>query len=301
MFLSFARSFSNCESYRCRLSILLMCSVISMAALSGCRSEVPPSGLPAAPQPVLMTPKFRPDGGGPQSVKIIEDDPELVHVRVEAGDGSSFYVHRSFVSQADGKVVLLTASELLKKPQGEDYYFTLAEIGQVRDKIPGLYMTPSGRQVVAPWKTPQFEYKNEWAWPVYECTKADCPGRVAEEKHGALFILADPKFTSDLDFVRLEAERDRRENASPPRTVEEKLATAQYLCPHCRQRGRPGAEEAYKQEFRRYRLPESDAMWQELDSEYLTSREMRVRKFGPGPVGPSADSPEQVAPAIINP
>ena len=293
------RIIAGCNRVAWRHAEILLCATAWMTGLTGCTSEGPTAVT--APQPVSITPKFRAEAGGPQKIQIVEDDPELVHVRVAAEDGSSFYVHRSFVGKMDGSTVLLSASDLLKKPQGEEYYFTLAEIGQIRDKIPGLYMTTTGRRVVAPWKTPQFLHNGEWAWPVYECLKEGCPGRVAGEKCGALFILPDPNFTPDVDFVRLEAERDRVVNTTPPRSREEKLAAAQFLCPHCRTRGRPGPKEAYKQEFRRYRLPESDAMWQELDNEYLTSREMRVRKFGPGPVGPTADSPEQVAPAIINP
>jgi hypothetical protein len=209
---------------------------------------------------------------------------------VQTRDGRSFYTHRSFVKLTKEGHILLSAGELLNKPAGEEYYFTLQEIGDIRDKIPGLYMTPSGRRLVAPWKTPQFLHQGEWAWPVYECLKADCPGRDPTALHGALFILPDPKLTGDVDFRVLEAQRDHQVNTTPGRSAEDEFATAEYVCSHCRQAGRPGSEEAARQQFRRYRLPESETMWRELDDEYQRSRQVRVRKFNRG--NPSlAESP----------
>lgn len=131
---------------------------------------------------------------------------------------------------------------------GDDYYFTLQELEGIRDKIPGLFMTPSGRRLVAPWKTPHFLHNGEWAWTVYECLKADCPGRAKEDSHGALFIMPDPKLAGDVDFARLEAERDRKFNTAPPRSLEEEMAAAKYVCPSCRQLGRPGPDEVYRQQ-----------------------------------------------------
>ena len=44
--------------------------------------------------------------------------------------------------------------------------------------------------------------------------------------------------------------------------------------------------------FRRYRLPEFDTMWQDLEDEYQRSRQVRARKFNPAGGPPPTISPQ---------
>lgn len=254
----------------------------AILGLAGCSKKVvPPPATTAPTEEVSIAPNFR-GSGAPHEVTIIENDPTLPYVRVQRENGKAFYVHRDFVDEKNGKHLLLAASDLFEKPQAEEYYFRLSELDIIRDKIPAVFMTLSGRQVVAPWKIPIFESKGETAWPVYECLRAECPGREKGVKHGYLFILADP---SNRAKFSLELARQASNAAEP--SLEGTLAAGKYLCPRCRELGKPGADEAYKQAFRRYRLPESDAMWQELDTEYTRSRDVRSRKFHPLSAGES--------------
>ena len=258
-------------------AMFLMLSAGALLGPAGCTKNVaPPPPVVAPPtEEVSIAPSFR-GSAAPQEVTIIEDDPTLPYVRVQRKKGDAFYVHRDFVDEKDGKHVLLSASDLFSKPRGEEYYFRLSELDIVRDKIPAVFMTASGRRVVAPWKIPIFENKGETAWPVYECLRADCPGREKGAKYGNLFILATPsdptKFSLERAVLALHA-------VEPPQEIPS--ASENFLCPRCRELGKPGPGEAHKQLFRRYRLPESEAMWQALDHEYSKSREVRVRKFKP--------------------
>lgn len=265
-----------------RLANIAMCCVAAMAGISGCtKSDAPSSGSPnELPQP-LNTFAFRPDSPAIRKVTVLDDDPELMHIRIQAEDGSSSYVHRSFVKLSEGGAILLTASEVLKKPAGDDQYFTLLELNQVRDKIPALFMTASGRRVVAPWKAPRFESRGEMAWPIYECLRADCPGREANAGHGHLFILPDPAYKIGSNVAVVEHAKEQAEALDASPSLESIMKSAQYLCPQCRAAGRPLPEEALKQSFRRFHLPESEKMWQALDDEYKRSRAARVRKFNP--------------------
>ncbi|MCE9553961.1 MAG: hypothetical protein K8T91_11375 [Planctomycetes bacterium] len=257
-------------------AVFLIFCAAALLGPAGCSKSVPPPPVVAPPtEDVSIAPSFR-GSATPQQVTVIEDDPTIPYVRVQREKGDAFYVHRDFVEEKDGKHVLLAASDLFGKPQGEEYYFRLSEIDIIRDKIPGVFMTRSGRQVVAPWKIPIFENKGDTAWPVYECLRADCPGREKGAKHGHLFILAPPtdhaKFSLDRAVQALNAAEPSQEATSP---------TDKYLCPRCRELGKPAPGEAHKQSFRRYRLPESEQMWQTLDDEYQRSRATRVRKFNP--------------------
>jgi len=254
----------------------LLLSAAALFGPGGCsHNDAPPTVVAPPKVEVSIAPNFR-GTAAPQEVNLIENDPTLPYVRVQRENGDPFYVHRDFVQENDGSHLLLAASDLFGKPRGEEYYFRLSELDLIRDKIPGVFMTASGRQVVAPWKIPIFENKGETAWPVYECLRANCPGRETGAKHGNLFILATPgnhpKFSLERAIQAL--------NASEP-SPEGTSATDNYLCPRCRELGKPAPGEGHKQEFRRYRLPESEAMWQALDNEYSRSREIRVRKFNP--------------------
>ena len=244
------------------VAAILACGATWIVAMVGCPREVP-----------VASPNFR--AGAEQTVKIVNNDSKSAYVQVQPRSGDAFYVHRDFVNESNG--TMRSASDLFEKPQEEEFYFRLKELNVIRDKIPGAFMTPSGRHVVGPWKVPHFEHDGEIAWPVYECTKADCPGRESGADHGYLFILPDPRFTVGSDPARISREQDQEEQRGG-QSYEEKLAAAQYLCPKCRERGRPSRQEALKQEFRRYQLPESEAMWESLDDEFKRSRQVRVAK-----------------------
>lgn len=258
-------------------AVFLMLGAATLLGTAGCsKSVAPPPPVVAPPtEEVSIAPTFR-GSNAPQEVTIVEDDPTLPYVRVQREKGDAFYVHRDFVEEKDGQHLLLAASDLFGKPKGEEYYFRLAELDIVRDKIPAVFRTTSGRQVVAPWKIPIFENKGETAWPVYECLRADCPGREKGAKHGYLFTLAPPS-----DRAKFSPERAVQALTAAEPSQEPTWASDKYLCPRCRELGKPSPGEAHKQEFRRYRLPESEAMWQALDNEYSQSREVRVRKFNP--------------------
>jgi hypothetical protein len=240
------------------LAAAAVCAGLWAVVLVGCSREAP-----------VKSPSFR--AGAEQTVSIVNDDANSAYVRVQPRTGDAFYVHRDFVNVANG--TMRSASELLEKPQEEEFYFRLKEFSVIRDKIPGAFMTPSGRHVVGPWKVPHFVYDGEIAWPLYECTKADCPGRQNGAEHGYLFILANERVTVDSDPRQISREQDQERGQS----YEEVMAGAQYLCPKCRERGRPSREEALKQEFRRYELPESQAMQDALDDEYKRSRQIRAQ------------------------
>jgi hypothetical protein len=215
-------------------------------------------------------------------VTILEDDKSLAYVRVQPEKGGSVYVHRDFIQVSDGAPVLCTAADILEKPQAEATYFSLKELNLIRDKIPGTFMTASGRRVVAPWKLPRLEHQGEMAWPIYECLRADCPGREAGAEHGHLFILPDARYTVGGNPAEIARQEDRQEENAIGATVDERLTNAIYLCPRCRELGKPTPDEALKQEFRRYKLPEAEAMQQALDDEYKRSRAARVREHGGG-------------------
>jgi hypothetical protein len=253
-----------------------MLSAAALLGPAGCskKDALPPVVAPPAVE-VSIAPDFR-GSAAPQEVTLIENDPTLPYVRVQRKNSDAFYVHRDFVQENNGTHLLLAASDLFGKPRGEEYYFRLSELDLIRDRIPAVFMTLSGRQVVAPWKIPIFENKGETAWPVYECLRADCPGREKGVPHGFLFILATPG-----DHATFSLERAIQALSAAEPSQEGNSASDKYLCPRCRELGKPASGEAYKQEFRRYRLPESEAMWQALDNEYSKSREVRVRKFNP--------------------
>lgn len=256
-------------------ALFLTLSAAVLLGPAGCSNSVAPPPVVAPPtKDASIAPNFR--GAAPQEVTIIENDPTLPYVRVQRENDAAFYVHRDFVQDRNGTHVLLAASDLFDKPRGEEYYFRLSELDIIRDKIPAVFMTESGRQVVAPWKIPIFENKGETAWPVYECLRADCPGREKGARHGHLFILATPG-----NHAKFSLERALQALNAPEPSLEGNLASERYLCPRCRELGKPAPGEAHKQEFRRYRLPESEAMWQALDNEYSKSRQVRVRKFNP--------------------
>lgn len=226
-------------------------------------------------QPPVNSPDFRAGAGG-QRVTIVENDAQSAYVKVQPSYGDAFYLHRDFVNEASG--TMRSPSELFNKTPGEEYYFHLKEFSVVRDKIPGTFMTPSGRRVVGPWKVPRFEYDGEIAWPIYECTKADCPGRESGADHGYLFILPDARYTVGSDAAQVSRQQDQEEQRSGGGSYEEKLAAAQFVCPKCRERGRPSRQEALRQEFRRYELPEAESMWSALDDEFERSRSVRAQK-----------------------
>ena len=93
------------------------------------------------------------------------------------------------------------------------------------------------------------------------------------------FLLYGVGVVNPAEIARQE---DRQEENAIGATVDERLVNAIYLCPRCRELGKPTPDEALKQEFRRYKLPEAEAMQQALDDEYKRSRAARVREHGGG-------------------
>ena len=258
----------------------------------GCTSEPEPIAPPAVPK---LSPSMQHASSEPETVEVIAEEPGLPYVEVQTDDGRSYHVHRDFVEREGGsaKAVLLSAAEVYDKPKDEEFYFTLAELRELRGKVPSLFRTsPSGHEVLLPWKTRYpVEYKGELAYPVMECFREECPKRSdVEEGEPVLFTRAP----ADVRTVAELANSKRVERPqSPPRPQDEAILPVRdaaflegkqipFICPHCRAVDVPSdRREAIRQPIRPHVPPEAAAMLKMLEAEHKRSREVRARKFNP--------------------
>lgn len=148
---------------------------------------------------------------------------------------------------------------------------SVEEIGAERDRLPGLFMTESGKRVEAERSQGVFvdEASSELAWPVYECTNPSCPGRSDDQPH--LFIWPDPRFfvtpEGTLGTTVFETAQQWRE------AVEAAGGHRQPTCEKCLEIRNPSGEtpeesQTYAEYPRRYVLPETAKRMQELDAEH---------------------------------
>ncbi len=161
---------------------------------------------------------------------------------------------------------------LLAGCSGEVKPRSVKEIDAERQTLPGLFMTPSGKQIKAPGNQGVFvdPSSHELAWPVYECTNPACPGRGADgQPH--LFIWTDPRF-----FVADDGSLGTREFKTIQEWREAVAAAGGHREPTCdkclaiRQPASESPEESqrYSEYPRRYVLPETAQRKEELDAEH---------------------------------
>ena len=148
---------------------------------------------------------------------------------------------------------------------------SVEEISAERDRLPGLFMTESGKRVEAEKSRGVFvdESSGELAWPVYECTNPACPGRSGDQSH--LFIWPDPRFHVQSDGTlgtkTFETAQQWRE------AVEAARGHRQPTCQKCLETRNPAGEtpeesQRYAEYPRRYVLPETAQRMLELDEEH---------------------------------
>ena len=267
------------------------CALI-LALAAGCTSDTEPITLPAATE--KRAPEMLRGSDVPETIEVIAEEPGMPYVQVRTGDDRSYYVHHDFVKRGDDKsahAVLLSAAEVYDKPKDQEYYFTLAELRELRGKVPALFRTsPSGYEVLLPWKTAYpVEYKGELAYPVMECYRPECPKR-SEVPDGepVTFTRAPASVHAATELANL-AKVERPQ--SPPRPQDEAIMPVRdaaylegkqipFICPYCRAAGSPAdRREAIRQSIRPHVPPEAADMLKQLEAEHERSRDVRVRKF----------------------
>ena len=154
---------------------------------------------------------------------------------------------------------------------GETKPRSVEEINAERNDLPALFMTKSGKQIKAPKSSAVFldEASGELAWPVYECTNPDCPGRVEDKPH--LFIWTDPRF-----YVSDEGKMESRDFETIQQWREAVAEAGSYREPTCEKclemrnqaSETPEESQKYSQFPRRYVLPETAKRMEELDAEH---------------------------------
>ena len=152
---------------------------------------------------------------------------------------------------------------------GETKPRSVEAINAERDHLPGLFMTESGRRIEADKSQGVFVDKGELAWPVYECTNPDCPGRTETEPH--LFVWPDPRFYVAADGTL------GTKNFETAQEWREAVAAAgghrQPTCDKCLElrdlaSETPEESQKYAEYPRRYVLPKTAQRMLELDAEH---------------------------------
>ncbi len=163
-------------------------------------------------------------------------------------------------------VLLVAGCGSEPKPRSVD------EINAAREALPTLYMTASGKRIEAPRSQGVFVDKEsrELAWPAYECTNPDCPGRSPDgEPH--LFVWEDARL-----FVTPEGTLGSRkfETAQQWRdAVAEAGGDRQPTCKKCvgirdLDAETPEEGQKYSEYPRQYKLPRTREMEKQLDAEH---------------------------------
>jgi hypothetical protein len=143
---------------------------------------------------------------------------------------------------------------------------SLEEISKEQTELPALFLTESGKRVIAPGNQGVVihEKSREVAFPAFVCGNPDCPGRSGDDPY--LFCMPDPRFYVDDD-----GEIGSREFDNPDTWEFE--GSMELVCPKCaevRQRSQETRERAdqYLKWCQPYELPESAKRREELEREY---------------------------------
>ncbi len=164
---------------------------------------------------------------------------------------------------------------------GPDRPRSRSQIQAEREKLPGLYITESGKRITAPMNKGMVldESSGEIAWPAHQCTNPNCPAREGDDPH--LFIWPDPRFEviqgaiQPIDIPTLQELNARlKEKGFPP----------EALCPECLKNRDPASETSKEQQQYRdwsslYVLPETAERQKALDEEAKARKEYIKRRI----------------------
>jgi hypothetical protein len=174
------------------------------------------------------------------------------------------------------RLLLVVALLLLAGCPGEKRPMTRDEIFAARVKVPTLYLTDDGREIVA--EGTQFgaivdPQTKKLAWAAYQCDNPQCPGKPVGERP-YLFTWPNPV---------LFAGEDGTVQSGQPISPEELAAFEKFktmVCPACEAAKTPNPNGLMP---RRYVLPEGQKRLDELELEYkqwIEREEQRKRQSG---------------------
>lgn len=153
---------------------------------------------------------------------------------------------------------------------GESKPMTADEINEARVSVPTLYITESGKEVVAPGNRRRVVVEpqsGELAFMAYTCTHPNCPGKsLAEGDRPYLFIWPDP-------FAYVENGEVKIRLIQTDEDLQKQAQYADMACPECsktRDRKNETAEQTreYTGAVKPYVLPEAETRLAELEEEY---------------------------------